>query len=313
MAAPLSSPVVTVLDVVCACLSLACAAEPSHEVVMAVADESKAPTPQIGTQQAPAVVELSAAPVVRVEAVDKTSRPVDFASAEWILAYCTAVLAAITAVLALATYRLYRATVSLGRDAKQNAADQTTRMERSITEANRAAVAMEAVATATNHNAQLMQSLLTKQMRAYVSVDLGQPLYEDANVVFQVSPVIVNNDLTPARNLSFKVRAGVFDWGNPTPDIVFPPVGDLIVNDIGIAPRQSFTINAMINRMPDADAAEIMRGVTRRLFAWGRVTYDDVYGGSWETNFCFNYAFPKGLDEKVRVQGFYYPHHNNAT
>jgi hypothetical protein len=275
--------------------------------------QSKPVPDERGTKKLPAVIGLSAAPVLRVESTDKTVRLSDYRSPEWVLAYCTATLALITAALALYTFRLYRATVGLGRDAKVSAEQQSGRMERSITEANRAAVAMEAVARATTNNATLMQTLLTKQMRAYVSVDLGQSTYQDANLRFAVRPTITNNGLTPARNVSFKVLAGIIDGTSPE-TITFPPIGDLIVNDIGLAPRQSFTISAVLNhRVPDADVSTIMQGNTRKLFAWGRVTYDDVYGGSWETNFCFSYTFFTDADGKVIVNGFYFPRNNSAT
>ena len=55
-----------------------------------------------------------------------------------------------------------------------------------------------------------------------------------------------------------------------------------------------------------------MQGNSRRLFAWGKVTYDDVYGGSWETNFCISYWFVK-VGEEMKVFGNFYPKHNNAT
>jgi hypothetical protein len=85
-------------------------------------------------------------------------------------------------------------------------------------------------------------------------------------------------------------------------------------SDAGIAPRQSFTMAAVVDhRVPDADVPAIMQGSTRRLFAWGKVKYDDVYGGSWETNFCTNYTFFTGTDGQIKVGGYYYRRHNNAT
>jgi hypothetical protein len=43
------------------------------------------------------------------------------------------------------------------------------------------------------------------------------------------------------------------------------------------------------------------------------VTYDDVWGDTWETNFCLNYTFFKGEDEKMKINGWTYPTHNSAT
>jgi hypothetical protein len=94
-----------------------------------------------GTEEYPAVVEVAPSTILRVEAVDKTARPIDYHSPEWVLAGFTGVLATVTAALALYTFRLYRATVGLGRDAKTSAEQQSQRMERSIAEAGRAATA----------------------------------------------------------------------------------------------------------------------------------------------------------------------------
>jgi hypothetical protein len=265
-----------------------------------------------GTKE-PAVVELSPSSVVKVEAVDKTARRRDYSASDWWLAYCTGALASITAVLALYTFRLYRATVGLGRDAKRSGVEQSERTERSITQATRAAAAMEDVATATKNNALLMQTMLQKQMRAYVSVDIGSAAYQDANLRFEALPLLTNTGLTPARNVSFKVMGDIVD-GRDQKSVEFPDVGEIYTNDASIAPRQSFTIHGLVKeRVPDTEVETIMAGTSKRLFAWGKVTYDDVYGGSWETNFCLNYIFVKPTDGGVRVYGFYYPVHNSAT
>jgi hypothetical protein len=250
-------------------------------------------------------LEISSVPTLHVESTDR--RP------EWVLAFATVILAGITGALARYTYKLYRATVSLSSDAKLTAEQQTQRMERSITEAARAATAMEGVATATTQNTTLMPTLLRKQMRAYLSVEIGGATYQDARLRFAAAPVIANNGLTPARNVRFLGLAGIIDGSNIA-TTQFAPVGELPQSDMGIVPRQSVIINAVVpNRVPDDEVASIMAGATRRLFCWGKVTYDDVYGGSWETNFCLNYAFYTGEDQKVKINGWYYPKNNGAT
>lgn len=269
------------------------------------ASEAKSEPDNRGTMDHPAVVDLSPSSVPKIEAIDKTERPIDHLSPEWLLAYFTGALALITGGLALYTFRLYRATVGLGRDAKQTAKDQTNRMERSVVEANRAATAMEAVALATNNNAALMQTLIRKQMRAYVSVEVGVAVYQDARLRFEAKPNLVNNGLTPARNVSIKALAAIIDGSGPAA-VTLPDVGAVPASDVGLAPRQILTMSAVVDgRLPDAEVEEVMTGSTRRLFAWGKVTYDDVYGESWETNFCVNYAFFMGADNQMKVWGYY--------
>ena len=67
------------------------------------------------------------------------------------------------------------------------------------------------------------------------------------------------------------------------------------------------------DRFPDAEVPGIMEGTTRRLFSWGKVKYEDVWGDAWETNFCFNYTFYKGEDGEIKVGGWTYPRNNNST
>jgi len=228
-------------------------------------------------------------------------------------AFATAILAAITGALARYTFKLYRATVALSSDAKLSAEQQTQPKERSITEAARSATAIENVARATTENTTLMPTLLRKQMRAYLSVEVGSATYQDTNLRFGAAPIITNNGLTPARNVRFLAFADVID-GRNFATTEFPPIGDLPESDMGIAPRQAFTANAIMrDRVPDEEVAGIMDGGTRRLFCWGKIKYDDVYGGSWETNFCCNYTFFRGEDQKMKVNGWFYPRHNGAT
>jgi uncharacterized protein (UPF0212 family) len=251
--------------------------------------------------------------VLKVEAIDRTDRPVNHLGPDWLLAYCTGALAMITGGLALYTYRLYRTTVELGRDAKQTATEQTDRMERSVVEAGRAATAMEAVALATNNNAALMQPLLKKQMRAYLAIDLGTAVCQNAKLRFEVHPLVANYGLTPARNVRLKVLTAIID-GSHKEDIALPEIGEMIISDVGIAPRQSFGMSVVLDhRLPDAEVEAIMVGITNRLFAFGKVYYDDVYGDSWETNFCINYTFPKFDDGTIKVNSYYYRRHNSAT
>jgi hypothetical protein len=60
-----------------------------------------------------------------------------------------------------------------------------------------------------------------------------------------------------------------------------------------------------------------MRGDKKRLFCWGTVTYDDIFGDSWQTNFCHNFIFYKDKDsagiEVIKFFAYYYRSHNSAT
>jgi hypothetical protein len=218
-----------------------------------------------------------------------------------------------TVVLAVFTVALWLANVWLVLESRRVSARQARDTKDAIKEATRSADAMNEVATATRNNATLMQGMLHKQMRAYLSVDIGTATYQTDALRFEALPLIANYGLTPARNVCFKVMVDILDGSQPTVEPSFADVGDLIINDVGIAPRQSFTIRGLLpTRVPGEDVDQIMLGASHRLFAWGKVTYDDVYGGSWETNFCISYWFPK-VGDSIKVFGNFYHRHNNAT
>lgn len=215
-----------------------------------------------------------------------------------------------TIVLAIFTIALWAANIWLIRDARRVSDRQASTTNRSIEEAKRSADAMHDVAEATKNNAILMSGMLSKQMRAYLTVEIGGALYQDEHLRFEAKPVLANNGLTPARKVCFRVMADIMDGVNGPPA---PVVEDLLVNDMGLAPRQQVTIGrAVANRIPDNEVTEVMAGTTRRLHAWGRVTYDDVFGGSWETNFYFTYIFLKA-EKGYSIRGNFSTSHNNAT
>jgi hypothetical protein len=56
-----------------------------------------------------------------------------------------------------------------------------------------------------------------------------------------------------------------------------------------------------------------MRGDEQRLYAWGRVTYTDVFGDSWHTNFCHSVLFNRVGPNDVKVNVIYNATHNDST
>jgi hypothetical protein len=283
-------------------------AQPSASTSPTVVTSAASKLDLLGTKDLPATVEFAPSATLRIEATDKTERPADHRSAEWFAVYLTGALALITGGLAVATFKLYSATVGLGRDAKASGETQIARMDSSISEAGRAASAMEAVARATSANAELMQKMFQKQMRAYVSVEIGGALFQNDHVLFQASPVLNNTGLSPARNVSYRISASIIE-NNAVEIVGFPDVGPFTANDVSLAPRQQLIIHSpTVARIPDEEVQAVKDGADRRLHAWGIVTYDDVYGGHWETEFCVNYQWAGET-----ILGYYYRTHNKAT
>lgn len=227
----------------------------------------------------------------------------------WIQALSAIVSLVFAAVLTVFNVRLWQETKRLAEGAET----QTERFNDSITQATRSATAMEQVGEATRNNATLFQTILHKQMRAYLAVDIGQAIYQDKNLKFESDPILVNTGFTPARNVCYRVMADILPTNLPN-NYKFEDYGERIVNDISIAPRQQVILHAVVrNRIPDAEVAGVMEGTVKRLYVWGTITYDDVFGGSWETNFCHSFFFFPGEKEIWRVKGFYYATHNKST
>jgi hypothetical protein len=237
-------------------------------------------------------------------------------SHEWWLVVLTGILAAITGALAWYTARLYRATVHLGADAKTTANEHGSKMVESIAEASRAATAQEGIAKATIENALLMQGVMHKQMRAYVSVEFAGAIYQDENLRFQLDVSLTNSGFTPAKEIGYVISADLLP---ELPDnFAFPHLGPRQNNDATLAPRQSFTVPGTVrHRIPPEEADQVMRGEGRRLYAWGTVYYKDIFGNAWTTDFCQSVTFRKWVDtegkDRVSTPNVYHPTHNSST
>ncbi|WP_211455455.1 hypothetical protein [Collimonas antrihumi] len=222
----------------------------------------------------------------------------------------------LTAALAVATFLLWKTTADLAKETRAGGEMQSEKMQASIDQATRSAAAMEDVARATRDNAALMQSVMHKQMRAYVAVNIGSAAYQEneKGIKFAAHPVLENTGFTPARTVNFKVMAGVFEFPLPA-DFVFPDVPVFQIYDTSIAPRQTFVINGIVNDIfIDDEVKEIMKGDTKRLFVWGAVTYNDIYnGGPWQTNFCHHYYYFKNREGGVIPMGSLHTVRNDGT
>lgn len=238
-----------------------------------------------------------------IEKVDEEKRIAD----------ATVALAWVTAALAFFTAGLFFVTYQLARDSRRVSERQAGEMQASLVNAAATTSALQDVAQATRRNTELLQPMLAKQMRAYVSVDFGQATYQDETWNFGSSPVLTNTGLTPARNVCFSVNADVLEMNLPT-NFVFA-AGEMNRNDATLHPRQTMVIHAGVpKRFELPEVANIMQGQKRRLFVWGVIKYEDVYGDKWETKFCQNFVFIPNPDNKgFRPLGYYHPTHNHST
>lgn len=233
-----------------------------------------------------------------------------------------ALLALFTLVLATSTIFLWWET----RGLRKSADAQTEDMKRSIAEATRAATAMEGVSEsmATNVWALKESVAMTKEiadrqkivteleMRAFISVATGGVVPQDAQTGYRFEPrmLMINNGNTPAYNVSYQARADVLPFPLPK-DFDYslansPPSGSFGV----LGPRQNFIMSAVVPQLySDAEANEIREGVKRRVYVWGRITYEDAFGINRYVDFAQSFAWFKN----GAVMGFNTPQHNESN
>lgn len=273
-----------------------------------------------GTEQSPVVIKIQPTPEDKQEAEAREKERKNKEKSEADLVWWTRALGVLAGLQLLAL--LLHAGI-FGYQAKKlkqtvdTATSQSVEMQRSIAEAARAATAMENVANATANNATMVRDIFHKQIRAYLAVDIGVPTCQEGQLRFAASPVMTNTGFTPARRVSHRISAAILNTNLPD-DFRFEAPPHWNINDAVLSPRQTFVLNSVVrDRYAPEDIEEIMRGEHRRLFVWGTITYEDIFGNGWETNFCHNFFFFKARDtdgaERIRFNGFFYRSHNNAT
>jgi hypothetical protein len=194
--------------------------------------------------------------------------------------------------LAIVTALLFVANLWLIFESKRVSTRQALDTREAIREASRSADAMQSVAETTRANAALMSSLLTKQMRAYIVVNIGLAEAQKNKARFASYPEITNTGLTPAKNITYRVMAAVLDLP-VLPSHEFPEPEKVFVNDATLSSHGVFKIAAIVDKeFSQSDIEEISKGEKKRLFSWGSVTYEDVFGEHHETKFCRNYSRP---------------------
>jgi len=219
-----------------------------------------------------------------------------------------------TVALALGTLGLAIFTALLWWENRRLIRETSRASAESLREAGRSADALQTVGHAMKTNTENMERVIHQQMRAYIAVEPGLPLHQDDRFRFGSKPEIINTGLTPARNVRYRIQSAVLDF--PTsPTYVFPDTVPFTTHDATLSPRQKFIANSAVNvRYSDADVEQTKLGQSKRLFTWGTVTYEDVFGDRWETDFChhFDWYTPKDSD-KLLFETFYHTSHNTGT
>ncbi len=270
---------------------------------------------QRGTERAPLFVKGEVVTKKDAESVkeDAEDRKVKEAADAALVNY-TGHLAAATYLLFAFTAGLFAVTYRLSRDAKHTGDDHASKMERSIAQAERAASAMERVANATIQNATLMQGMLHKQMRAYLTVSVASGIYQerDKNLKFGILPSLLNSGHTPAHKLSYWAKAAVLPFPLPD-DFDFPTPESVTPQAMLLGPHHAVELNGHLEDfVPDDEVPVIKSGRDRRVHIWGIVTYTDAFDEVHTTKFCHSICW-YGEPGQERITGTYAYRHNEAT
>jgi hypothetical protein len=249
--------------------------------------------------------------------------------ADWWMVRLTGVLAVIGAVqvwvFGLQASRLRQTIEKMD----EIAAGQTQDMRDSISEGAKAAVAMDKVAGFLKINAEKIvesveinkelaerQKLIGElQTRAFLAVNFIGVVPQSNETGYRFEPRIqlVGSGLTPAYKVSHRTAANVLDYPlrddfNFSFDISADPSKDSVAM---LGPRNSFILSAPLPRIySEAEIEEFKNAVAKRIFIWGKVTYEDAFGIPRFLNFCQSVVW---MADKTSTLGFNAPRHNDAN
>lgn len=231
-----------------------------------------------------------------------------------------ALIALGTIALAIFTYTLWRATDRLLTSARE----EGERMERSIAEAGKAAVAMQGVAAASNLSvAQVTASVANQkmfgqmQMRAYLSVLIGGATFQEGQkgLKFGSSPLLKNTGFTTARKIRWRIGVAILPVPLP-PDFKFPLPADQPGKGI-IGAQQDGNMSAVLAEFIDeAEVEAIKQGFPKSLYTWGYVRYEDVFGRLHRNVFAqqlFWIPNGPGMHPPEIVRGLHLAKHNRSN
>jgi hypothetical protein len=131
-----------------------------------------------------------------------------------------------------------------------------------------------------------------KELEAYVYVNPREAFHIDGQGTLQAYSVIGNSGLTPATNVQ---RSAGIEVLPPTGAITQPTLREAGKTVIG--PRSEIAlVKNWAHGQLSADQYQQIRRGDLRVYVFGTVFYDDVFGHHWESDFCNSYYGEEGLD-----------------
>lgn len=256
-----------------------------------------------------------------------------------------AIAAIATIVVAFFTFTLWCATTRLWQSAEDQldefrrslaiAEQHAGHMADSVTQAIRAASAMEDVASSMNTNVEKLKETVEiakangvisgriadqqekigkLQTRAYLTVAYAGLVPQNNATMYRYEPrmQLSSTGLTPAYKVRYRAASDVLPYPLPA-DFAFPlPTSEPAGGTGLLGPRNNFTLSAPAPRMySDVEIAEVKNGSRRRIYIWGIVEYEDAFGEERFLKFAQSIMWP--ADGTNNTTGFNTTHHNDAN
>ena len=213
-------------------------------------------------------------------------------------------------LLVFFTARLFYFARGLWRSAEKQSKDLKLSAEASV----RFADAMEKVAKAMEETSKTNKEVSWRQqrfMRAHLSVfprgwvkqnmETGQP--------YEIHVLINNSGNTPAYNVTTTISLDIFPFPLPEEiDLSLPPTLDIKMS-IAAHSQDTFIVGRLNRLITNEEFEQVVKGVSPKMYVFGEIHYDDVFGESHYTNFC-RWA---SWDTKWHITMFNSPRHNEAT
>jgi hypothetical protein len=255
-----------------------------------------------GTEGHPDIVKILPPDKTAEERAQEEKDREDKASADWWLRVLTAALVIVgimqflaligQAIVFVIQARQLRRSVELtGKIADRQERD----MHASISEASRAAAAMEGVAAGINESGTNTRELFATQrqfaklqLRPYLSV--VEPGFvaqnTEHNLFAGIQINVLNTGHSPALNFRVAARVKILPFPLPEDFDFTIPRGEIIPSG-HINPGQRFFVRRNLDRrMPDDEVRDIMAGEGRRLYIYGTIFFIDSFDDEHYTNFC---------------------------
>jgi hypothetical protein len=232
------------------------------------------------------------------------------------IATFTFFLVVATVGLWVSTLLLWLSTRKLARDTKESGIAQADKMERS-------AAAMEGVAESMKVNAReivrsvdLQRRYGQMQLRPYLTVLVGEGLWQDDNLNFEIRPKVLNTGHTPAKDVRWRIGIEVLSPENF--DTFRFPLPEAVGGNM-IAPHQDYLLSAVLpRRVGAADAirdGDASKGI---IVVYGCISYRDSLKRRYLTTFAqqVSWQLEKGWRGKIksaRLRGRFLYRHNRAN